>query len=197
MEQAGIALIAGLGNPGNQYAATRHNVGFWFLQCLQRQYSITFTAEKKFKADTDLFVCGGRQVRLIAPHTFMNLSGQSIAPMASFYRIDPAQILVIHDELDLQAGSVRLKIGGGHGGHNGLRDIVARLGRSDFLRIRIGIGRPDINQDVSEYVLQKPRLNERQLIEDALDRAMRVLPDIVCGDYQKAMNTLHREEHST
>ncbi len=202
MEQAGIALIAGLGNPGNQYSATRHNVGFWFLERLQREYALTFTLEKKFKAETALFTCNGRSVRVIAPNTFMNLSGQSVAPMASFYRIDPVQILVVHDELDLQAGSARLKIGGGHGGHNGLRDIMKQLGRADFLRIRIGIGHPNtnentnkagVNQDVAGYVLHKPRSNEQGLIEDAIDNAIRVLPDIVCGNNQEAMNTLHRE----
>lgn len=206
MKQTGIALIAGLGNTGNQYSATRHNVGFWFLQHLQRQYPIQFTIEKKFKAETDLFTCNGRQVRLIAPRTFMNISGQSVAPMASFYRIEPPQILVIHDELDLQPGIARLKIGGGHGGHNGLRDIAAKLGSTDFLRIRIGIGHPNtnentnkagVNQDVSGYVLQKPRLNEQKLIEKAIDKAIRVLPDIVCGDYQKAMNALHGEAQKT
>ena len=204
MEQAGIALIAGLGNPGNQYSATRHNVGFWFLQRLQHQYQLALTVEKKFKAETTLFECNGQRVRLIAPRTFMNLSGQSIAPMASFYRIKPAQILVIHDELDLPVGRVRLKSGGGHGGHNGLRDIIAKLGRADFLRMRIGIGHPNTNEtntnenvkagtnhDVAGYVLQKPRLNEQKLIESAIDKAIGVLPDVVCGNLQKAMNTLH------
>ena len=198
MEQAGIALIAGLGNPGNRYAATRHNVGFWLLERLQRTYPITFATEKKFKAQTGRFECNGRHVRIIAPDIFMNLSGQSIAPMASFYRIAPAQILVIHDELDLPPGSARLKIGGGHGGHNGLRDLVSKLGASDFLRMRIGIGHPGINlpgvnQDVSGYVLNKPPSSEQTLIEDAIDKAIGVLPDVVCGNYQKAMNQLHSE----
>lgn len=193
MEQAGIALIAGLGNPGNQYSATRHNVGVWFLQRLQHQYPIKFTVEKKFKAETALFACNGKPMRIIAPRTFMNLSGQSVAPMASFYRIKPPQILVIHDELDLQPGIARLKIGGGHGGHNGLRDIATKLGSTDFLRMRIGIGHPGVGADVAGYVLQKPRLNEQKLIEDAIDNAIRVLPDMVCGNYQKAMNTLHGE----
>lgn len=193
MAQAGIALIAGLGNPGNQYLETRHNVGFWLLERLQHNYSITFATEKKFKAKTARFECNGKSIRIIAPDTFMNLSGQSIAPMASFYRIVPSQILVIHDELDLPPGSARLKIGGGHGGHNGLRDIVGKLGGTDFLRLRIGIGHPGVDRDVSGYVLSKPPSSERVLIKEAIDRMIGVLPDVVCGDYQKAMNQLHGE----
>lgn len=191
MEQAGIVLIAGLGNPGNQYAATRHNVGFWLLEWLQRTYSMTFATEKKFKAQTARFECNEQSVRIIAPDTFMNLSGRSIASMASFYRIDCSQILVIHDDLDLPPGSARLKIGGGHGGHNGLRDIVSNLGTADFLRMRIGIGHPGVNQDISGYVLNKPSSSERTLIVDAIDKAIGVLPDVVCGRYQKAMKQLH------
>lgn len=196
-KQANIALIAGLGNPGSQHAATRHNVGFWFLERLQRAYPFSLVAEKKFNGQSGRLECNGKQVRVIAPDTFMNLSGQSIAPMATFYRIAPAQILVVHDELDLNPGIVRLKIGGGHGGHNGLRDITAKLGGADFLRLRIGIGHPGVNRDVTGYVLHKPPSSEQTLIDEAIDNAIAVLPDIVCGDYQKAMNTLHGETQKT
>ena len=191
MNQPGIALIAGLGNPGNNYIATRHNVGFWFIERLQRDYSVNFGYEKKFKAETGRFDCNGRNVRIVVPNTYMNLSGQSVAPMAAFYRIDPSQLLVIHDELDLPPGRVRLKTGGGHGGHNGLRDITSRLGSANFLRMRIGIGHPGSNEDVSGFVLRKPPLSEQKLIEDAIDRTIDVLPDVISGDYQAAMLKLH------
>jgi len=193
VKQPGIALIAGLGNPGNKYIATRHNVGFWFIERLQRDFSVHFALEKKFKAETGRFDCDGKNVRVVVPNTYMNLSGQSVAPMAAFYRIDPSQLLVIHDELDLPPGSVRLKIGGGHGGHNGLRDITSRLGSAHFLRLRIGIGHPGSNEDVSGYVLRKPPISEQRLIEGAINKSIEVLPEIVSGDYQTAMLKLHSE----
>ena len=193
MKQPGIALIAGLGNPGNNYIATRHNVGFWFIERLQRDYSVNFAYEKKFKAETGRFDCNGKSVRVVVPNTYMNLSGQSVAPMAAFYRIDPSQLLVIHDELDLVPGRSRFKIGGGHGGHNGLRDISSRLGTANFLRIRIGIGHPGLNEDVARFVLRKPPLSEQKLIEEAIDQSISVLPDIISGDYQTVMLKLHSE----
>ncbi len=197
MKESGIALIAGLGNPGDQYTATRHNVGFWFIEQLQREFQINFSLEKKFKAEIGHFIHNGNTIRVIAPNTFMNLSGESIAPMASFYRIEPANILVVHDELDLSPGSLRLKVGGGHGGHNGLRDIVSKLGTPDFLRLRIGIGHPGPNRDVSGYVLKRPLVSEQNTIESAIQRAINNLPDILSGDYQKAMNQLHTESEES
>jgi PTH1 family peptidyl-tRNA hydrolase len=188
-----IALIAGLGNPGKSYRETRHNVGFWLLERLRREFQINFSPEKKFKAETGQLNFNNRQVRVIAPSTFMNLSGQSIASMLSFYRIDPSQLLVIHDDLDLEPGSVRLKLGGGHGGHNGLRDICSRLGVSTFPRIRIGIGHPGANRDVSSYVLKRPSVADRSRIENAVERALNVMPEILWGDFQAAMNTLHTD----
>ncbi len=193
MSDVSIALIAGLGNPGKSYAKTRHNVGFWFLEQLQRQFQIKFSLEKKFKAETGQLRFENRLVRVIAPSTYMNLSGQSIAPMVSFYRIDPAQLLVVHDELDLEPGMVRLKVGGGHGGHNGLRDICSRIGSSDFTRIRIGIGHPGPERDVSGYVLNRPPLTDRSRIEEAIDRALKVMPEVLSGDIQIAMKTLHTD----
>ncbi len=191
MNQTGIALIAGLGNPGKQYIETRHNVGFWFIERLQRQYQIHFNLEKKFKAETGSFLFNGRQIRVIVPNTFMNLSGQSVAPMASFYRISTPSLLVVHDELDLPAGTVRIKVGGGHGGHNGVRDISSRIGSSDFVRLRIGIGHPGSERDVSNYVLKRPNRDDQAKIEDSIDRAIDIFPDLLAGDLQKAMNSLH------
>ena len=191
MTSNGIALIAGLGNPGSQYTATRHNVGFWFIERLQREFSINFSLEKKFKAETGQFNFKDRLVRVVAPNTFMNLSGQSVAPMASFYRIPPEQILVIHDELDFDPGIARFKAGGGHGGHNGLRDIVSKLGSNNFQRIRIGIGHPGNSRDVSNFVLKRPPLDQTNKIEASIDRSIAVLPDILSGNYQQAMNNLH------
>ena len=196
MSDNNIALIAGLGNPGNRYTETRHNVGFWFIERMQSTYSISFRQENKFKAETGHFTFDNRAVRVIAPETFMNLSGQSVAPMASFYRIEPAQILVVHDELDLQPGTIKLKVGGGHGGHNGLRDIASRLGSTNFIRLRIGIGHPGDSKRVSGYVLKRPTLTEQKLIEHSIDRAIEHLPDILSGDYQKVMNQLHTPNQS-
>ncbi len=192
MKPAEIALVAGLGNPGQQYAATRHNAGFWFMERLQSGYRITPSAERKFKAKTGQFRHQDKVIRTVTPCTFMNLSGESIASMASFYRIPPKRILVIHDEVDFEPGVARFKTGGGHGGHNGLRSIIARLGCGDFPRIRIGIGHPGNHRDVSTFVLSRPPLNEVRRIEDAIDRAIAVMPDILSGNYQQAMNTLHR-----
>ena len=193
MNQTDIALIAGLGNPGKQYIETRHNVGFWFVERLQRQFQIQFNLEKKFKAETGTFLFDGRHIRVIVPNTFMNLSGQSVAPMASFYRIPAQSLLVVHDELDLPAGTIRIKVGGGHGGHNGLRDISSRIGSSDFLRLRIGIGHPGTTKDVSSYVLKRPNRDDQAKIEDSIDLAIGVFPDLLSGNLQKAMNSLHSE----
>ncbi|MGI9310152.1 MAG: aminoacyl-tRNA hydrolase [bacterium] len=194
MAQSGIDLIAGLGNPGGRYAATRHNAGFWFLERLQEQRSFRLASEKRFHAEVGDAIVGGHRVRIVAPATFMNESGRSIAPLASFFRIAPARILVVHDELDLAPGRVRLKRGGGHGGHNGLRDIIARLGNADFMRLRIGIGHPGAERDVSGYVLAKPDAIDRGLIDDALARALAALDEIVAGDFDAATKQLHSAE---
>ncbi len=162
------------------------------MERLQSRYQITFSTEKKFKAETGQFRHRNKVVRAVTPCTFMNLSGESIAPMASFYRIVPEQILVIHDEVDFDPGVARFKTGGGHGGHNGLRNIIARLGGGNFPRIRIGVGHPGSHRDVSNFVLGRPPPDEVREIEDAIDRAIAVMPDILCGNYQQAMNTLHQ-----
>ncbi len=193
MAQSGIALIAGLGNPGSRYAATRHNAGFRFIERLQAAKGFRLAVESRFKAEVGGFTVDGRTVRVMAPATLMNLSGQAVAPLAAFYRIPPGQILVIHDELDLAPGAVRLKASGGHGGHNGLRDLIARLGSRDFPRLRIGIGHPGPERDVSAYVLNRPDAGDQLRIEKATARALDVLDDVIAGNFDAAMTRLHGE----
>ena len=191
MSDQSISLIAGLGNPGSQYAGTRHNAGFWFLGELQKKYSFSLSSEKKYKAETGHFNFQGRTVRVVAPATFMNLSGESVAPLANFYRIPAQQILVIHDELDMPPGTVKLKKGGGHGGHNGLRDISSKMGTLDFQRMRIGIGHPGNAKMVSGYVLKKPSEDDRYSILQAIDRGIDVMDQVLSGDFAAAMLKLH------
>lgn len=188
-----IGLIVGLGNPGSRYAANRHNLGAQFIARLQAAKGFSLTHEKRFQAAVGSVDWHGRKVRVAVPSTFMNLSGESIAPLAAFYRIPPAAILVIHDELDFAPGWVRLKRAGGHGGHNGLRDLVARLGSGDFTRLRIGIGHPGVNRDVANYVLNDPSAPEQLQIEQSMERALGVLDDVVAGDFAAAMERLHSE----
>lgn len=189
----GIALIVGLGNPGNQYAATRHNAGFRFVNLLQASLDFRLVSEKRFKAEVGSVTLNGCMVRVITPTTMMNLSGQAVAAVASFYRIQPEQILIIHDELDLAAGVARLKLSGGHGGHNGLRDIITSLGSSDFARLRIGIGHPGAQRDVVGYVLCKPDAHGKACIEQAMAHALEVMDDIIAGNIPAAMRKLHSE----
>ena len=186
-----ILLIVGLGNPGAQYAQTRHNAGFWFVDELARQYNAEFKEDKKYKAEICHLTINNEKVTLLKPSTFMNLSGQSVAAYANFFKIAPDQILVAHDELDFEAGKIKLKQGGGHGGHNGLRDIIARLGDKNFIRLRIGIGHPGDSKQVTNYVLGKPHPEDRISIDNSIDAASRVTPDIVKGELQKAMQNLH------
>ncbi len=185
-----IKLIVGLGNPGNEYVDTRHNVGFWFLDELAKMYHGHFKKDKKFHGDTARVNIHANEVWLLKPDTFMNLSGQSLQALAQFYKIKLENILVVHDELDLEVGIARLKKGGGHGGHNGLRDISTRMGK-DFWRLRLGIGHPGDKSKVSGYVLNKPSKDERISIERAIDNATRVIDDVVAGETQKAMHRLH------
>lgn len=186
---APVDLIVGLGNPGGNYEQTRHNAGFWFVDALARQGG-TFRPESKFQADACKISLAGHDCWLLKPTTFMNRSGQSVAALAGFYKIPVENILVVHDELDLPPGVARLKQGGGHGGHNGLRDIIARLG-ANFMRLRIGIGHPGSKEQVVDYVLQRPSLADRQQIESAIDAALAVMPELLCGEVQRAMNQLH------
>jgi len=188
-----VALIVGLGNPGPQYEETRHNAGFWFVEQLARQQGQQFRLENKFHGEIAKVVIGTRQVWLLKPNTFMNRSGQSVTALAQFYKIPLENILVVHDELDLDPGIARLKEGGGHGGHNGLRDIAAHMGSKEFMRLRIGIGHPGNSKQVSDFVLSRAGADDQRLIEEAIDKALVVLPQIVSGEFQKAMNELHTQ----
>lgn len=188
---ARVQLIVGLGNPGKEYQDTRHNAGFWFVDEVARQQGASFKPEKKFHGEVARCGLAGEDCLLLKPQTFMNLSGQSVQSLAAFYKIPVEAILVAHDELDLEAGVVRLKDGGGHGGHNGLRDIINRMGSNRFLRLRIGIGHPGDKSRVTGHVLNKVTKDDRVDIERAIDTAIRELPLIVGGEVHRAMNTLH------
>lgn len=186
-----VQLIVGLGNPGPKYEQTRHNVGFDFVDELARSKGASWKLENKFHGEVSKLLIAGNEVWLLKPNTFMNLSGKAVAALARFYKIVPESILVVHDELDIPPGQLRLKQGGGHGGHNGLRDIVAQLGSKEFLRLRVGIGHPGVSRDVSNYVLGKAPQSEQQDIDAAINEALRSLPQIMEGDLQPAMNRLH------
>jgi PTH1 family peptidyl-tRNA hydrolase len=186
-----LRLVVGLGNPGPRYAGNRHNVGFWWLEALARNQGAALRPEGRFHGEVGRLQVGGQDLWLLAPTTYMNHSGQAVGALARFYKLAPEEVLVVHDELDLPPGTVRLKQGGGHGGHNGLRDIVAHLGSREFYRLRLGIGHPGDARRVVDYVLSNPPAAERELIEDAMDDALRELPDIAAGDVQKAMRHLH------
>ena len=184
-------MIVGLGNPGSQYEQTRHNAGFWFLDRLAKDYHATLRAESKFHGSVVKAIIHGRDVWLLQPNTFMNLSGQSIAALSNFYKITPEQILVVHDELDLPPGTIRLKQGGGHGGHNGLRDTINKLGSKMFARLRIGIGHPGDKSRVHDYVLHRAGQDDQIAIDLAIQNAIDEIDLIVSGDWDKAMNRLH------
>jgi PTH1 family peptidyl-tRNA hydrolase len=191
MSGTGIKLIAGLGNPGSQYQSTRHNVGYWLVDALAARYGDQLRVESKFHGLLCRLLVSGRDVRLLKPLTFMNRSGQSLAAVASYYNLSPDQILVAHDELDLPVGTMRLKQGGGHAGHNGLRDIINMLGSRDFWRLRIGIDHPGERGEVVNYVLGRTSREEEVRICNALDEAEPCLVDMVLGEFQRAMNRLH------
>lgn len=187
-----IKLIIGLRNPGSAYEYTRHNAGAWFVDALAHRHNASFKLEKKLHcelANGDIYQY---PCKLALPLTFMNHSGSPAREISQFYRIAPHDILVVHDELDLPTGRSKLKTGGGPGGHNGLRDIIAQLGSSDFHRLRIGIGHPGHKDMVLNYVLGKPTLKDRQLIFDAIEQAIAVMPTIMKGHIGAAMNLLHR-----
>lgn len=186
-----LQLVVGLGNPGPQYERTRHNAGFWLVDELARSHGGGFRHEPRFKAEVCRIGVAGHALWLLKPLTYMNLSGQAVASFAAFYRLPPAALLVAYDELDLPPGAVRLKRGGGHGGHNGLRDIVEQLGSSDFLRLRLGIGHPGHRDAVVGYVLHPPSVDDKRLLEDAIADALRELPRIIEGQVEKAMHALH------
>ena len=187
-----IKLIVGLGNPGDKYTDTRHNAGEWLIERLERRFNISLNPESKFFGKTARTIVNGKEVRLLVPTTFMNLSGKAVGALASFYRIKPEEILVIHDELDLPPGIAKLKQGGGHGGHNGLKDIVAQLGNNNnFYRLRIGIGHPGHRDLVAGYVLNKPSLADRDALEKVLDEATDCVEMIFKDGMVKATNRLN------
>ncbi len=185
-----VQLIVGLGNPGDKYDQTRHNAGFWFVDEVARQYGVVFRPETKFLGQVARVQSDGMDIWLLKPATFMNRSGQSVQALAKFYNIPVESILVVHDELDLEPGVAKLKQGGGHGGHNGLRDMIVAMDKH-FMRLRLGIGHPGHRDQVVGYVLKAPSKLDYQLINDAIYKASKVLPELVQGDLQKAMNTLH------
>lgn len=183
-------LIVGLGNPGAEYANTRHNAGFWFVDRLAQHLKVSLSPQPKF------FGNAGRQgeLWLLEPSTFMNRSGQAVGALARFYKIAPEETLVIHDDLDLPPGGIRLKQGGGNGGHNGLKDIQAALSTPDFWRLRLGVGHPrnlGLSQQVIDFVLARPRAEEQSAIDIALQRCLDAWPALATGDYEKAQRLLH------
>ena len=185
-----LSLIVGLVNPGTEYAQTRHNAGFWFVQRLAEQYGIQLKTDSKYKGISGRGNIEGQDVRLLLPTTFMNRSGQSVVPFAKFYQIAPEAMLIAHDELDMNPGVIRLKTGGGHGGHNGLRDIVPHTG-PNFHRLRIGIGHPGSKEQVSGHVLNKAPNSEQSLMDDAIHHAIGRIKLLVNGEIQQAMNQIN------
>ena len=187
-----VELIVGLGNPGSNYDRTRHNAGADLVLELAKSYQVAMKHESKFFGDTAKIILDGRDVRLLIPTTFMNRSGQSVAALARFYQVPVEAILVVHDELDIAPGAARFKKGGGHGGHNGLRDIVQSLGNNkSFARLRIGIGHPGDARQVADYVLKKASPSDQQLISNSIDDALRSLPLAIAGQWERAMTALH------
>jgi peptidyl-tRNA hydrolase, PTH1 family len=191
-----LRLIVGIGNPGSEYRATRHNAGAWFVERLAQAVGASLGMQAKFQAlVASVRANDGIDRRLALPQTFVNRSGQAVSALARFYRIAPAEILIAHDELDLKPGAVKLKEGGGSAGHNGLKDIAASLGTPAFWRLRIGIGHPRegalSEQEVADYVLHRPRLEEQQAIDDAIVRALAIWPSLEAGDTERAMHLLH------
>jgi PTH1 family peptidyl-tRNA hydrolase len=189
-----IRLLAGLGNPGPEYEATRHNAGFWWIDAAARELGATLQPERAYSglaARVNRSAAAGGPLWLLEPMTYMNLSGKSVAALARFFKIAPEEILVVHDELDLLPGQVKLKQGGSHAGHNGLKDIAAQMGSADFWRLRLGIGHPGVKAEVINYVLKKPSLEHRQAIEDGIARSLSALDALLAGEMEVAMRSVH------
>ena len=186
-----IKLFVGLGNPGAEYEATRHNAGFWWIDALALQLGVRLVPDKSYQGLVARATMNGDTVWLLKPQTFMNLSGRSVAAIARFFKIAPDQILVVHDELDILPGLLKLKQGGSHAGHNGLRDIHDQLGSADYWRLRIGIGHPGVKSEVIHWVLQKPTQAQRQTIEDCIERSLKTVPLLLAGEMGKATMALH------
>ncbi len=186
-----IKLFVGLGNPGPDYEATRHNAGFWWIDALARELKTQLNMDKGYHGRFARTTVHGQTVWLLQPQTFMNLSGKSVSALARFFKITPQEILVAHDELDIAPGQVKLKFGGSHAGHNGLRDMHAQLGSGDYWRLRLGVGHPGDKSEVVNWVLKKPSLDHRIAIEQCIDRSLKALPAFLSGDMDKAMLLVH------
>lgn len=188
-----IKLLVGLGNPGPEYEATRHNAGFWWLDEVARELKVSLSLDKNYHGVVARTTYQGQNLWLLEPRTFMNLSGKSVGALARFFKIQPEEILVAHDELDIVPGQLKLKFGGSHAGHNGLRDIHAQLGTGDYWRLRIGVGHPGVKAEVVNWVLQKPAKEHREAIEDAITRSLKSLPALLAGEMDKATMDLHTQ----
>lgn len=186
-----LRLIAGLGNPGPDYSATRHNAGFWFVDRLAAVRQIQFAPEKRFFGALARLSAPGLDCRLFKPAVFMNESGRALQAVAAYFEIAAEEMLIVHDEIDLEAGTIRLKQGGGHGGHNGLRDISEKLGGADYLRLRIGVGHPGDKARVTPHVLSRPAAAETALIDGAIERGLALMPLLFAGELERAMTRLH------
>lgn len=186
-----IKLFVGLGNPGPEYEATRHNAGFWWLDAVARELKTSLVMDKTYHGLVARTSVNGQTVWLLKPQTFMNLCGKSVAALARFFKIQPQEILVAHDELDIAPGEAKLKLGGSHAGHNGLRDIHAQLGTDDYWRLRLGVGHPGVKSEVINWVLKKPSLDHRIAIDQSIDRAIVALPHFLNGDMDKATMLIH------
>lgn len=186
-----LRLIAGLGNPGPDYSATRHNAGFWFVDRLAAERQIRFAPEKRFFGELARLSAPGVDCRLFKPAVFMNESGRALQAVAAYFEIAGEEMLIIHDEIDLEAGTIRLKRGGGHGGHNGLRDISEKLGGGDYLRLRIGVGHPGDKSRVTPHVLSRPAAAETALIDGAIERGLAIMPLLFASELERAMTRLH------
>ncbi len=190
-----LKLVVGLGNPGVEHQGTRHNLGFEFIDKLAASAGTVFKSEKKFVSEVAKLATP-HPIWLLKPLTFMNLSGDAVAGFIRYYQLQPSEVLIVYDELDLPAGEVRLKIGGGAGGHNGIKDIIQKWGARDFIRLRIGIGHPGKNQNVSGYVLSKPSSEDRSKLDESLTRAIALWPQMAEQEFTSVMNQLHRRSQS-
>lgn len=186
-----IKLFVGLGNPGAEYEATRHNAGFWWVEALSRDLRAPLVFDKSYHGQVARTTVGGQTVWLLLPQTFMNLSGKSVAALARFFKLLPSDILVVHDELDISPGQAKLKFGGSHAGHNGLRDIHAQLGTGDYWRLRLGVGHPGNKDEVVDWVLRKPMQAHREAIEGSIARSLKAVPALLAGEMDKATMLIH------
>ena len=186
-----IKLFVGLGNPGTEYEATRHNAGFWWVDALAEELKVALVSDRSYYGHVARTVVHGQTLWLLKPQTFMNLSGKSVAALARFFKIQPEEILVAHDELDVVPGQAKLKFGGSHAGHNGLRDIHAQLGSGEYWRLRLGIGHPGVKSEVIHWVLQKPSAEQRTAMQECMERTLKAVPAMLAGEMDKATLIAH------